>query len=350
MSSLDGLELPRLRGLLLLRVAAGGLDAATHLPDGVDALVVCPDDTTRALKLGAPVLTVATDARSAASAIRAGAVGVVVPADVITSFPAGTFAVVSGQDGVRERRRRGAETGASYWTAARRSSASAPPRCATTDRGSRVGAPRPWPTDGARGCRPHRRPRSWLAGMLIGLTMVATGLGGAVISSSDSVLLGYDRAFLGGGTEVLDVGRLLPFVRHDRISFAGVGLSIGILYLALAWWGLRRGARWAVATLGASCAVGMATLLLFLGFGYFDPLHATVTALLLPLFLVAVLRPLPEMRTERTEEPQRRVRERALVGQLLLVVVATGLMGGGVVISAIAVGGVFVPSDLDYLG
>lgn len=344
-SSLETVVAPHMDGLLLLRVAPGAVAGLGPPPARFDAVVVEADETHVALRWGRPVLAAAADAHTARVALDGCACGVVVPSSVLSALPADTLAIVveeaAAPDDAVALIASGATLVGLSATALRREGPALPQRCAEA-----VALRAPPPHRASSAPRPVA---GWLAGLLIGLALVATGVGAAAISFGP-VLLGYDRAFLGGGTELLDVGRLLPFVRHDRITFAGVGLSIGLLYLALAWWGVRRGVRWARATLAASCAVGMTTLLLFLGFGYFDPLHASVTALLVPLLLVAVLQPLPPPSDPHRREPARHVRERALVGQLLLVVVAVGLLGGGALISAIGVGGVFVASDLTYLG
>ena len=56
-------------------------------------------------------------------------------------------------------------------------------------------------------------------------------------------------------------------------------VSIGVLYTSLAYYGMRSGAHWARQTLMISAAIGFASFFLFLGFGYFDPLHAVVSLL-----------------------------------------------------------------------
>lgn len=343
-SAWDGLDLPRLDGLLLLRIAAGAAARLGTPPPQVDAVVVAADDLPAALAWGRPVLAHAEDAASARRLLSAGAAGVVVRSAVLSDLSAGTLTLVV--DGVSTAEdavdvvRRGAVLVGLGPAALAAHGPGLPQRCAEALTALTGAA--------ARGGPPRQPATSWAA-LLIGLALMATGLGAAVISLGP-VLLGYDRAFLAGGTEVLDVGRLLPFVRHDRITLAGVAVSVGVLYVALAHHGIRQGLRWARVTLVASCAIGMATLLLFLGFGYLDPLHAAVTALLVPLLAVAARSEPPVWRLAPAPEPGRQVRERALLGQLLLVVVASGLVGGGVLISGIGISGVFVASDIAYLG
>ena len=52
------------------------------------------------------------------------------------------------------------------------------------------------------------------------------------------------------------------------------------------WGGIRRGLHWAKTTVVASAFTGFLSFFLFLGFGYFDPLHAFVTAILFQFALM----------------------------------------------------------------
>ena len=118
-------------------------------------------------------------------------------------------------------------------------------------------------------------------------------LGGllALAIAATRVVLPYDEAF----------------VRHDAASswprstpgcwrswpttasaLAGTMIAIGVLYLGLSLFGIRRGLHWAwVAVLGSAFA-GFASFFLFLGFGYFDPFHAFVTAILFQFLLLGL--------------------------------------------------------------
>ena len=64
-------------------------------------------------------------------------------------------------------------------------------------------------------------------------------------------------------------------------------LAVGIQYMFLSWYGIRRGLHWAKITVVASAFTGFLSFFLFLGFGYFDPLHAFVTAILFQFLLLA---------------------------------------------------------------
>lgn len=199
-----------------------------------------------------------------------------------------------------------------------------------------------------------RDPRAWPAwvwALLVGLGMVVAGIGAAAITLGP-LLLWYDRTYLGldrSGLEGLN-DRIVPFLQHDRITMAGTMVAIGFLYSGLAWGGMRRGWAWARTALAVSGLVSFPTLLYFLVIGFVEPLHTAVTVVLFPMFLLAVLRqPAPPAWTAPPEVHER-VRRRSLVGQLLMVTTGAGMLAGGVVISAVGLSDVFVPSDLVFLG
>lgn len=199
--------------------------------------------------------------------------------------------------------------------------------------------------------RDPRRWPVWWWGLLLGIGMIVAGLGAAAITLGP-VLLWYDREWLGMGTAELHAvnHRVLCFLQHDRITMAGTMVAIGTLYSGLAVGGLRLGWPWARAVYLGSGWVGFPTLFYFLGFGFVEPLHAAVTVVLLPMFLaVAQRRVVHPQWTVMPEGPDRQ-RNRALVGQLLLVLTGIGLFVGGVAVSMVGLTGVFVPSDLDFLG
>jgi dihydroorotate dehydrogenase len=192
--------------------------------------------------------------------------------------------------------------------------------------------------------------RAWFWALLLGVGMFGGGLLAIVIAST-RVVLPYDESLSGmtrGQLMALNP-RLLPFMAHDRVSLAGTMMSIGILYAALAWSGIRRGAHWAHVTVIVSAIVGFLTFFLFLGFGYFDPFHAFVTAILTQFTLLCMtMQPSPPqpLHGEWRETPAWR---RGQWGQLLFVMIGVGLTGAGLVISFIGCTSVFVATDLAFL-
>lgn len=199
--------------------------------------------------------------------------------------------------------------------------------------------------------RDPRRWPSWVWGVLVGLGMIGAGLGAAVITLGP-VLLWYDSDYLGltrRGLDHID-HNLVHFLQHDRLTMAGTMVSIGILYAGLAWGGIRRGWLWARDAYLISGAVGFPTLFYFLSTGFLEPLQTAVAAVLFPLFLFAVWRsPAIPRWTVRPDGPEP-LRRRALIGQLLLIATGIGMLVGGAVISIVGLTGVFVPTDLEFLG
>ncbi len=191
---------------------------------------------------------------------------------------------------------------------------------------------------------------SWFWATLMGAGMIFGGIL-AVIIASTRVVLPYDESLCGlTRAQMASLNpRLLPFMAHDRVSLAGTMLSIGILYAALGWYGIRRGAHWAQVTVVASATVGFLTFFTFLGFGYFDPFHAFVTAILTQfLLLCLVLRPSPPQ-PPAAEWRETAAWRRGQWGQLLFILLGIGLTGAGLVITIIGCTSVFVRTDLEFM-
>jgi dihydroorotate dehydrogenase len=192
--------------------------------------------------------------------------------------------------------------------------------------------------------------RAWFWALLLGVAMFAGGLMALVIAST-RVVLPYDESLSGMTRAQLHHlnPRLLPFMAHDRASLAGTMLSIGIFYAALAWAGIRRGAHWAQVTVIASATVGFLTFFFFLGFGYFDPFHAFVTAILTQFTLLClVMQPSPPQPVT-PEWRETAAWRRGQWGQLIFIAIGVTLTGAGLVISAIGCTAVFVQTDLEFM-
>ncbi|WP_220040422.1 hypothetical protein, partial [Nonomuraea aridisoli] len=192
---------------------------------------------------------------------------------------------------------------------------------------------------------------AWWWALVSGVVLAVAGVAAAAVALGP-VLLGYDSAFLGMDRHALHAvnHRLVPFLRHDRITLAGAMVAVGVLYAGLAVGGMRRGRPWAREAYLVSGAIGFAAVSYLFVHGYVEPLHAALTVVVLPMFLLAVRKPPePPAWTHRPEGPDRE-RRRALTGQLLMVVTGLGLLAGGVAVSAVGLTDVFVPSDLHFLG
>ncbi|MGE3272105.1 MAG: hypothetical protein AB7P40_25350 [Chloroflexota bacterium] len=199
-------------------------------------------------------------------------------------------------------------------------------------------------------------PPGWVWIGLLGAGMVAGGILAWLVAAT-RVVLPYDEAFVGLSRAELDAvnGRLLAFLAHDRVTLAGTMIAIGVLYGMLALHPMRAGFAWARRAVLWSGAVGFSSFFLFLGFGYFDPLHALVTVLLLPFFVLGM--------ASRPPGPAPVVSWGISVagaqipgltgtswGQFLFVAVGASLFVAGIALAGIGVTVVFVPEDLEFMG
>ena len=192
---------------------------------------------------------------------------------------------------------------------------------------------------------------TWFWTTLMGAGMMIGGVLALAIAAT-KVVLPYDEAYLGISVTQLTAinSRLLAFMAHDRVTLAGSMVAIGLLYVVLSLFGIRRGLHWARQAVLVSAFTGFASFFLFLGFGYLDTFHAFVTAALLQLLLLGVHARLgvytpatrPDLRGDRAWRL-------SLWGQLLLVFHGFALLAAGAVISLIGVTQVFVHEDLMFM-
>jgi hypothetical protein len=194
--------------------------------------------------------------------------------------------------------------------------------------------------------------------VLTGLALLFSG-GFALFLSIVRQFLPHDLAFLGlSAAQLCELGecRVVDFMIHDRATFGGVLIAIGTLYLWLAEFPLRRGAAWAWWALLLSGAIGFASFLGYLGYGYLDSWHGTATLMLLPVFAAGLALTWRRIRRPRGlrmvlaagwHPPWTSL---AGLGRLLLVFTAIGMVSAGLTIQTIGVTQVFVPQDLAFMG
>ena len=209
----------------------------------------------------------------------------------------------------------------------------------------------PSPTFSSQASDPPPVRQTWFWTLALGLSMLLGG-GLAMIIALTRVVLPYDEALVGMTRVELAIvnDRLLDFMKHDRITLAGTMLCVGGLYTALSLFGVRRGMHWAGRTVVTSAFAGFVTFFLFLGFGYFDPFHAFVTAILFQFLLLAVYSHdttyghpgVADLHNDRAWR-------RALWGQLLFVIHGAVLIVAGLVICKIGVTSVFVAEDMEFM-
>ncbi|MFI5006339.1 MAG: hypothetical protein ACHQKZ_02835 [Solirubrobacterales bacterium] len=174
----------------------------------------------------------------------------------------------------------------------------------------------------------------------------------ALFLGATGQFLPHDIAFLGMTSQALcslHGCRIVHFMIHDRVSFGGVLVAIGVMYLWLVEFPLKRGETWAWWTLTASSAAGFLSFLSYLGYGYLDTWHGVATLGLLPLFGLGLWRT-RGLRRVPVPRPPLDLATRAALGRALLLAATFGMMAAGAVISVLGATLVFVPQDLEFMG
>lgn len=192
---------------------------------------------------------------------------------------------------------------------------------------------------------------SWFWGVILGGSMLL-GSAMALIFALTVVILPYDETMSGITRPMLEAfnPRIVSFMIHDRATLAGTMTSLGGLYLALAWYGIRKGHAWAHHILVISALIGFLSFLSFLGSGYFDPFHGFVTAVLLQFLLLVIVLHRPEPKESSPlhldNDP---AWKRALWGQTAFVAQGFALIVAGMTIGLIGMTSTLVHEDVEYL-
>lgn len=185
---------------------------------------------------------------------------------------------------------------------------------------------------------------------LIALGLIGCGIF-VVFQAATGHFLPQDTAYLGMDAKqlcALHGCRIVHFMIHDRISFGGVLLAIGTMYLWLAEFPLRRGESWAWWALAISGGAGFLSFLAYLGYGYLDTWHGAATLALAPLYLLALWRTRALRRVKIARE-KLDLRSRAGRGRALLLASTGGIVAAGLVITTVGMTTVFVPQDLEFM-
>jgi hypothetical protein len=199
---------------------------------------------------------------------------------------------------------------------------------------------------------PQSRPKVCWPLLVLAVGMVAAGLAALALAVSGR-FLPHDERFLGATAEDLCARhgcRVVHFMVHDRAAFGGVIVAIGVLYWWLATGPVRRRAGWAWGTLVVSGAVGFASFLAYIGFGYLDVWHAAATLTLLPCYVVGLARTRPAWKTVGGLPALSPCGWAEAAGRACLTAVGLSATVGGTVIMVVGATAVFVPQDLVYLG
>jgi hypothetical protein len=194
--------------------------------------------------------------------------------------------------------------------------------------------------------------------VLLGLVLLLAGVF-ALFLGLTGQFLPHDERFLGMTAEQLCARhgcRILHFMIHDRIAFGGALVALAVLYLWLAEFPLRQGHAWAWWAFLVSGALGFASFLAYLGYGYLDSWHGMATLLLLPCFVAGLGR--SRALLSRPLDIGSLFRPLVCVpwlsahglGRACLLVAAAGMVGAGLTILIVGMTCVFVPQDLQFLG
>jgi hypothetical protein len=192
---------------------------------------------------------------------------------------------------------------------------------------------------------------------LTGLLLVQAGLFAFFLGATKQ-FLPHDVAYLGMTPQdlcAINECRIVHFMIHDRVAFGGSLVAVGTLYLWLALFPLRQGRPWAWWLFAVSGAIGFASFLLYLGYGYLDTWHGVATLGLLPIYLVGMARSWST--GDGTAGLRLLLRPGAAIdlrsmrgrGRTLLLVTAVCIAAGGGVIMIVGTTTVFVPQDLAYM-
>ena len=184
---------------------------------------------------------------------------------------------------------------------------------------------------------------------LVALVLIGCGVF-ALFQSSTGQFLPHDTEYLGMTAQQLCTiqgCRIVHFMMHDRASFGGVLIALGIMYLWLIDFPLRRGEAWAWWTIAVSGVAGFLSFLTYLGYGYLDTWHGLSTLALLPLYVwgLAKTRIPGGWRTLLV-----RGEARMSLGHKALLLATLGIVAGGLTIMTVGMTRVFVPQDLEFMG
>jgi hypothetical protein len=194
--------------------------------------------------------------------------------------------------------------------------------------------------------------------LFMALCLVLSGLF-ALFLSATGHFLPHDVQFLGmtpGELCAINECRIVHFMFHDRVSFGGILIAIGTLYLWLAEFPLRHHQAWAWWLFLATGVLGFGSFLAYLGYGYLDTWHGVATLGLLPCFVAGMARAFFILSSPATPTSLVRLAVKVPwtssfgVGRACLLTTALGLIGAGATILVVGMTCVFAPQDLAYMG
>jgi hypothetical protein len=183
--------------------------------------------------------------------------------------------------------------------------------------------------------------------------------GFAMLLAASGEFLPHDIAYLGmSAADLCSIARcrIVDFMIHDRAAFGGALLGVGVLYTYLVLFPLRQGQLWAWWLLAISGSAGFLSFLSYLGYGYLDTWHGVGSLVLLPVFVIGLLRSrrlVGQLANPMVLLPAHNLRglpARRRAGRACLLLGAVGTALGGLAILRIGITDIFVPEDLSFMG
>lgn len=179
-----------------------------------------------------------------------------------------------------------------------------------------------------------------------------------IVQSVTGHFLPHDISYLGMDADQLSAfnnGTMTLFMFHDRVSFGGSIIAVGLLYMWLAEFPLRNKEAWAWYLFLFSGLIGFGSFLTYLGYGYLDTWHGVATLLLLPFFIAGLIRSYAMIKQHGTIRDVFLASEKFDfktaygVGKIFLLFSALGMLLAGITIMIVGMTTIFVPQDLEYM-
>lgn len=187
---------------------------------------------------------------------------------------------------------------------------------------------------------------------LVALILIGAG-SFAIFQAATGHFLPHDTEYLGMTAKELcslHQCRIVHFMVHDRVSFGGVLIALGVMYFWLIEFPLRRGEGWAWWAFVVSATAGFLSFLTYLGYGYLDTWHGLSTLVLLPLYIWGAAQTRSLIRGDRSWRTLLAPGARMSVPRLCLVLSTFGIVFAGLTIMTVGMTRVFVPQDLEFMG
>ena len=184
--------------------------------------------------------------------------------------------------------------------------------------------------------------------------LVLIGCGAfALFQAATGHFLPHDTEYLGMTAKqlcALHGCRIVHFMMHDRVSFGGVLIALGVMWFWLLEFPMLRGEAWSWWAIAVSGIAGFLSFLTYLGYGYLDSWHGWSTLALLPLYIWGLVRTWKLLREPRGWRTMLAPGDPMSAGRLLLFLSTIGIVAAGLTIMTVGMTRVFVPQDLTFMG